>query len=116
MKEVNIIVGKTIKAFREKSGLSQEEFGFKIGLTRASIINLETGRSSTTLETFLNICQILNCTPNDLLPLDYKFSNPDGSDFKAIKLNAKSKRLQAQLAEVKRQQEEILKLNKLIQL
>lgn len=115
MKTVKQIVGDGIKEYRKKAGLTQEEFGFKIGLTRSSIINLETGRSSTTLETFLNICQVVGCTPNDILPIDYRFINPDGSEFTAIKLNAKSEKLQKQLDEVRRQQQEILNQNKLIQ-
>jgi len=113
METVKQIVGKKIKQLRKSFSLSQEELGFKIDLTRASIINIEAGRSSTTLETFLNICFILKVTPNDILPLDYNFINPDGTEFKAVKLNTKSKKLQSQLAEVKRQQKEILNLKRL---
>lgn len=109
-------VGIQIKNRRKALNLTQEEFGFMIDLTRASIINIEAGRCSTTLEGLLNICTVLKCTPNDILPLDYIFVSPTGNDFKAVKLNAKSKKLQAQLADVKRQQEEIKKQSKLIQL
>jgi transcriptional regulator with XRE-family HTH domain len=112
MKTIKQIVGQRIKLLRKKSGLSQEELGFKIDLTRASIINLEAGRCSTTLETFLHICFILKVTPNDILPLDYKFNSPDGETFKAAKLDAKSEKLKAKLAEVERQRREILKLKK----
>lgn len=89
---VKQLVGVKIKEYRKAANLSQEEFAFKIGLTRASIINIETGRQSTTLEHFLNICAIFGCTPNDILPLYYVFSNPNGTDFRVIKLNAKSKK------------------------
>lgn len=41
---VKQLVGVKIKEYRKAANLSQEEFAFKIGLTRASIINIETGR------------------------------------------------------------------------
>lgn len=106
-------IGSNIKNRRKSVGITQEQFGFMIDLTRASIINIETGRSSTTLEKFLQMCYVLSCHPNDLLPTDFKFTLPNGKDFIAIKLDAKSEKLQKQLAEVKRQQEAILKQNRL---
>lgn len=111
--KLNKQIGTNIKNRRKASGLTQEEFGFMISLTRASIINLETGRSSTTFEKLLQMCFIFQCSPNDILPVDFKFTLPNGKDFRAIKLDAKSKKLQAQLAEVRKQQDAILNQNKL---
>lgn len=114
--DINKKVGSEIRNRRKLLKMTQEQFAFTIGLTRATIINIEEGRCSTTIEHLLDICSLLKCTPNDILPNDYVFVGPNGNDFSIIKLNAKSKILQAKLAEVKSQQEEILNQNKLIQL
>jgi len=59
---------KRVRAKRIEYGYSQLQFAQLLALQRASIINLEKGRHSPTIEGFYKICCVLECTPNDLLP------------------------------------------------
>ena len=45
---------------RKKLGLSQTEFGSKIGLKCSSLSDIETGKSVVTERTILSICAIYN--------------------------------------------------------
>lgn len=69
---VKKVIGENIKRERVKIGYSQAQFGNLINLTRASIINIESGRHSPTNETIYIICCILKCTPNDIFPATKK--------------------------------------------
>lgn len=113
MVELNRQIGLNIKILRIKAGIKQDEFAFRLELSRGSVNNIESGRSSTTLEGLLKICYVLNCHPNDVLPLNFKFKLPNGRDFKAVKLNEKSKKIKAALAECERQQQAIVDQNKM---
>ncbi len=68
MNPVSKFIGNRIKLLRKKNNYSQEQFGDMISLTRASVINIENGRHSTTQEKLYVICSILKCTPSDLYP------------------------------------------------
>ncbi len=53
-------MNKRIKELRSILGLTQEEFGKKIGLTRSAISYLESGRSKLTEKTLFLICVTFN--------------------------------------------------------
>lgn len=61
-------VGKQIYQRRKEIGFTQEHLADFLGLVRTSIINIEAGRQGVPLDTFWKICNLLHCTPNDLLP------------------------------------------------
>jgi transcriptional regulator with XRE-family HTH domain len=61
-------IGSGIKAARVKAGLSQEVLGDKVGLTRASISNLEAGRQKVPVHTLYEIASTLAVEIHDLLP------------------------------------------------
>lgn len=62
------MVGDKIKAKRKEKGFTQDELGQLIGLTRTSVINIETGRHLPTIKTIYIICGLFNCSYYDLLP------------------------------------------------
>nr|WP_299035907.1 helix-turn-helix transcriptional regulator [uncultured Tenacibaculum sp.] len=64
MEKVNIILEK-IKKKREKEGLSQYEFGKKIGLSQNAYFKLETGKTRLDMYRFLTICKVLNIPPKE---------------------------------------------------
>lgn len=68
MNKISEHIGNEIKRMRKIKGYSQQDFADMISLTRASVINIEKGRHSPTLEKIYIICKILECTPNDLFP------------------------------------------------
>lgn len=64
MERVSIILEK-IKKEREKEGLSQYEFGKKIGLSQNAYFKLETGKTRLDMYRFLTICKVLNIPPKE---------------------------------------------------
>ncbi|BDM83514.1 hypothetical protein AM10699_63750 (plasmid) [Acaryochloris marina MBIC10699] len=56
-----------IKALREDRGLSQSQLARKMQMTETTIRNWEHGRTGVEwFERIARLCEILNCTPNDL--------------------------------------------------
>ena len=59
-------VGNRVKEIRTKLGLTQAQLAEIVGVSRVSIVAIETGRYIPTIETALRISQALN-TPIDQL-------------------------------------------------
>ena len=53
-------MNERIKALRKTLGLSQEQFGEKIGITKASISNIEKGNRNMSEQTLKSICREFN--------------------------------------------------------
>lgn len=60
--------GHLVRDARKKSGLTQEELGRLIGLTRTSVANIEAGRQKALLDTVYRIAGAVGASPSDLLP------------------------------------------------
>lgn len=57
------LILQKIKEERLKTGLSQWDFGAKIGLSQNAYYKLETGKTRLDMYRFLVICKILNKEP-----------------------------------------------------
>lgn len=71
MKQKNLInahCGDKMIVMRKKYKLSQSEVAGAIGLTRTSVVNIEKGRQSLTVECLLKACSLFKCKPADILP------------------------------------------------
>ena len=66
-KDINIIVGKNIRALREKLGLSQDVFADDCEVHRTYIGSVERGERNITLITLARIAKAAKTTPVDLL-------------------------------------------------
>lgn len=66
-KELNKIVGQRIKTIRLNLGLTMEQFGNELGLTKASINNFEKGRNLPNRANALLISNIAKIKPETLL-------------------------------------------------
>ena len=60
-------IGKRVKLFRQKQGLSQEKLSEMSGLTPAHFSHVETGNTKVSLPSLLSIANALNVTMDDLL-------------------------------------------------
>lgn len=60
-------LGKRLKTARKSAGLTQQTLADKVGLSRASITNIERGRQHIHIHTMFNICYTLGVNPSDLL-------------------------------------------------
>lgn len=47
--DIKIILGKCIKTFRQKTGLSQEKFALKIGMDRTYYASVESGKRNISI-------------------------------------------------------------------
>lgn len=61
-------VGARVRAARESARLTQEELGQRIGLTRASVTNIEKARQNVQLHTLYSIARELGVPVTALLP------------------------------------------------
>ena len=66
-KDINVIVGKNIRAMREKMGLSQDVFAELCEVHRTYIGSVERGERNITLDTLARIANAANTTPIALL-------------------------------------------------
>ena len=72
MKPTHIV--NTIRSFRVEFGMTQQQLGAKVGLTRQTIIALEAGKYSPSLETAFRIAEVFG------VPLEALFRyNPSDS-------------------------------------
>lgn len=56
-------INNRIKLLRKNLNLSQEDFGARIGITRASISNIEKGTRNMSEQTIKSICREFNINP-----------------------------------------------------
>lgn len=67
-----MIIGSKIKEKRIALGLSQEQLGEKLGVSKVSICGYENGTRTPTMQNFIDIMEILGLTPDDLLGREVK--------------------------------------------
>jgi len=65
-KELNIKIGKKIKAARESAGLTQEKFAEMINLGTKNISAIERGAVGISIETAIKICTSLSISSDTL--------------------------------------------------
>lgn len=61
--DVKIRFGTLVKTLRKKQGLTQEQLGNKLNLSRITIQNLESGKNAT-MDTMLIVMQYLDLLTN----------------------------------------------------
>ena len=68
-------VGNRIKDARNLAVINQETLATQLGLTRASVINLEKGRHRPSLFLIIEIANILMCDYTSLIPVNLPLEN-----------------------------------------
>jgi transcriptional regulator with XRE-family HTH domain len=76
MDEIYATLGRSVRKRRENLRLTQADLGAKIGLSRASIANIEGGRQAVLLHQFLALAEALTVQPTDLIPLRQPAGDP----------------------------------------
>jgi transcriptional regulator with XRE-family HTH domain len=61
-------LGEVIRGRRDVLGMTQADLAARIGLTRASIANIETGRQNLLLHQLIQLAKALELEPEHLLP------------------------------------------------
>ena len=62
-----MLIGKRIKDMRLEKGLSQEELGDLLGVTKVSVCGYENGTRTPSLDTFNLLADVFNTTTDYLL-------------------------------------------------
>ena len=65
-------VGENIRAIRTAQSLTLEQVGKSLGVSKQFVSQLEKGLRTLNLSQLLEICDILRCTPNDILKTERK--------------------------------------------
>jgi transcriptional regulator with XRE-family HTH domain len=66
LQDIEVEVGRRIKAIRQRKGITQDQFAELTGLNRVHLYRLETGQQSMTLRTLKIIAETLEVRPRDL--------------------------------------------------
>ncbi len=78
-----MIMGKRIKNMRLEKGLSQQELGDLLGVTKVSVCGYENGTRTPSLEVFNLIAETFNTTTDYLLGREITVYDPDTSEYLA---------------------------------
>lgn len=76
-------LGRNIRRARLLAGLTQEQLGRAVGLTRTSVNNIEHGRQKVLVHTLLELASACGVTPDALLVREEAVANvpPDLRDW-----------------------------------
>ena len=61
------IIGKVIRSFRTKRGMSQEDLAFECGVDRSYISMIEVGRNEPSISKIFDLCEGLQIRPSDFI-------------------------------------------------
>ena len=70
--EIKKAIGKQIKAYRKRFGLTQFSLGEKLEINQRQIAILESGKSFPSLKTLVNLSNVFNCNVSDFFPDEKK--------------------------------------------
>lgn len=76
-----MLVGKRIKDMRLEKGMSQQELGDLIGVTKVSICGYENGTRTPSLETFGILADIFETTTDYLLGREVSVVDEEGNEY-----------------------------------
>ena len=60
-------LGKRIRHFREKAGISQDELGRRVFVNNIHISNIETGKKAPSIDLLIELANALEVSADDLL-------------------------------------------------
>ncbi len=64
---VDQVFGRQISSLRQRLGISQEELGFRVGVHRTYVSQIERGIKSPTLGVILKLARALGCSASKLI-------------------------------------------------
>lgn len=70
-------VGGQVRVLRESAGLKQDELAARVGLSRASVANVEAGKQAVPLHLFAAISEALGADMAQLLPFAGSWAGGD---------------------------------------
>lgn len=86
--ELQKTVGINLRLYRQRKGLSQEDFAHELGVHRTYMVGVERGERNLTLRSVERFAESLGITPLDLLAkqADFTPQTPDMSPSKRTRV------------------------------
>lgn len=75
------MIGKRVKELRIEKGLSQQELGLAIGVTKVSICGYENGTRIPTLDNLIKLAEVLETTTDYLLGREVPIMNEENKTY-----------------------------------
>lgn len=75
------MIGKRVKELRMKKGLSQQELGNAVGVTKVSICGYENGTRLPNLEKLVKIADVLETSTDYLLGREVSITNEESNKY-----------------------------------
>lgn len=69
-------IGKRIKDKRIEKGYTQEKLSEMIGVGASHMSHLESGKTVPSMEVFINLCNVLDCSADELLCREITIARP----------------------------------------
>lgn len=79
-----MFIGSRIKELRKQHGFTQQQLGNLINVTKVSISCYENGSRIPNLDTFIDLVNTLNTTPDYLLGRDIKVIAENEDDYSIV--------------------------------
>lgn len=76
-----MLIGERIKKARLNKGLTQEELGALLDVTKVSVCGYEKGNRTPTMEVLLKLVEVLNVSIDYLIGNDVKVLNEDSVPY-----------------------------------
>ncbi len=76
-----MLIGKRIKDMRLERGLSQQELGDLLGVTKVSVCGYENGTRTPSLETFDLMAKVFNTTTDYLLGREIRICDNEKGEY-----------------------------------
>lgn len=80
--------GKNVQILRKMTNMTQEELAEKMNVSRQTVSKWELGAILPEIEKLVELCEMFNCTVDQLLRGNMDFSNEAYSDIKIVTVDA----------------------------
>lgn len=91
-----MIIGERLKIERINRGLSQEELGKLINVSKVAICGYENGTKNPTMQNFIKLIEVLNLDPNYLLGREVNVVS-DSEDEYIVKMSSEDIKIISEL-------------------
>ena len=69
-------IGRRIRQKRQEKGYTQERLSELIGVGASHMSHMESGKTIPSMEVFINLCNVLECSADELLCREIKYAKP----------------------------------------
>ena len=76
-----MLIGQRIRDMRIEKGLSQQELGDLLGVTKVSICGYENGTRTPSLDTFYDLAKVFNTTTDYLLGREITIRDEENNEY-----------------------------------